>query len=118
MCATLPLVATAKMPKAASAWLVRYLLDEEAGRADAFRAFLREVSRGGGVAAGDLETALGRSWPELEAGWRRFVVERAIAGGVAAPQTESAVGAASSENTARTPPGAAAVPSAALADAS
>lgn len=67
---------------AASAWLVRYLLDEASGHRLAFRAFLRRVSRGGGVGASDLEAALARPWPEVEEAWRRYVAARASAAGV------------------------------------
>jgi hypothetical protein len=72
----------AELHYAASAWLVRYLLDEGSGLDLAFRSFLRQVARGGGVGASDLETALGRSWSEIESDWRRYVVERAAAAGV------------------------------------
>jgi hypothetical protein len=67
---------------AASAWLVRYFLDDASGLRDGFRAFLRQVARGGGIGAGDLETTLGRSWPAIDRGWRKFVGERAAAAGV------------------------------------
>ena len=69
---------------AASAWLVRYLLDVEEAEVDplAFRAFLRQVASGGGVEASDLEQALGRPWTEVEEGWRRYVTRRAAAAGV------------------------------------
>ncbi|HVR28933.1 MAG TPA: hypothetical protein VMS86_05305 [Thermoanaerobaculia bacterium] len=67
---------------AASAWLVRYLLDESSEAALGFRSFLRGVARGGGAGADDLVTSLGRPWPELDAGFRRYVMERANEAGV------------------------------------
>jgi hypothetical protein len=67
---------------AASAWLVRYLLDEETGLKPAFRGFLRQVARGGGGGADGLEQELGRSLAQIEAGWRAYVAERASAAGV------------------------------------
>jgi hypothetical protein len=72
----------AELHYAASAWLVRYLLDDRSGLGSAFHSFLRRVSRGGGVGARDLELVLRRPWVEIESGWRRYVVGRALAAGV------------------------------------
>ena len=72
----------AQLHYAASAWLVRYLLDDRSGLDPGFRSFLRQVSRGGGVGARDLELTLRRPWVEIESGWRRYVVERALRAGV------------------------------------
>jgi hypothetical protein len=67
---------------AASAWLVRYLLDPLSGYDAAFRSFLRQVAQGGGVGVTDLAAALGSPWSEIERGWRRYVAFRAAAAGV------------------------------------
>ena len=76
---------------AASAWVVRYLLDESTGHRLAFRSFLRQVARGGQAGAADLERALEAPLSDIEPGWRAYVVERAIAAGVAAPASEDEV---------------------------
>jgi hypothetical protein len=67
---------------AASAWLVRYLLDQGSGLDRRFHAFLDRVARGACGEPDDLETALGRSWPEIESGWRAYVAWRALGAGV------------------------------------
>jgi hypothetical protein len=67
---------------AASAWLVRYLLDQRSGLDYRFRAFLDQVARGAPGEPDELEALLGRSWPELESGWRSYVAWRALGAGV------------------------------------
>lgn len=60
---------------AQASFFVRFLLAGENGAlAPAFRAFLNAVAEGGEPSAGALEKALGRGWPELEAGFRAWVV--------------------------------------------
>jgi hypothetical protein len=72
----------AELHYAASAWLIRYLLDERSGLDLQFRSFLRQVAQGGGAGASDLETAIGRPLSEIESGFERYVTERAAAAGV------------------------------------
>ena len=60
---------------AQASFFVRYLLAGENGElAPGFRAYLSGVAEGGEPSAEALEKALGRSWPELEAGFRAWVV--------------------------------------------
>lgn len=60
----------------ASFW-VRYLLDGEAGAlALGFHRFLAEIARGGPATPEALQAQLGLSWPELEAGYREWIVAR------------------------------------------
>ncbi len=60
---------------AQASFFVRYLLAGENGAlAPAFRAFLTTVAEGGEPSAEALTKALGRGWPELEAGFRAWVV--------------------------------------------
>lgn len=60
---------------AQASFFVRYLLEGQNGAlAPAFRAFLTQVAEGGEPSAEALEKALGRSWPELEEGFRAWVV--------------------------------------------
>ncbi len=60
---------------AQASFFVRYLLAAESGAlAPAFRTFLTQVAEGGEPSAEALEKALGRTWPELEAGFRAWVV--------------------------------------------
>jgi hypothetical protein len=72
----------ANLHYAASSWLVRYLLDQRSGLAPRFHGFLDQVARGARGEPGDLEAALGRSWPEIESGWRAYVAWRALGAGV------------------------------------
>ncbi|HEX5758254.1 MAG TPA: hypothetical protein VF121_03590 [Thermoanaerobaculia bacterium] len=58
-----------------AAFWVRYLLEGEDGAlAPAFRAFLAGVAAGGSAAPEALRARLGRSWEELEAGFRTWVL--------------------------------------------
>lgn len=67
----------ARLHYAQSSFWVRYLLDGEAGAlAPGFRGFLRGVAQGGTVAPEALEARLGRSWEELEAGYRVWLLAR------------------------------------------
>ncbi len=60
---------------AQASFFVRYLLAGENGaRAPGFRAFLGTVAAGGEPSAEALVAALGRGWPELEVGFRAWVV--------------------------------------------
>jgi hypothetical protein len=60
---------------AQASFFVRYLLSGEDGAlAHGFRAFLNAVAEGGEPSAEALEKSLGRGWPELEAGFRVWVV--------------------------------------------
>jgi len=60
---------------AQASFFVRYLLAGENGAlALAFRGFLNGVAEGGEPSAETLEKALGRGWPELETGFRAWVV--------------------------------------------
>ena len=72
----------AQLHYAASAWLVRFLLDERSGLADEFHGFLDQVARGARGEPADLEAALGRSCSEIESGWRAYVAWRALGAGV------------------------------------
>jgi hypothetical protein len=57
-----------------AAFWVRYLLDGEGGAlAPAFRAYLKGVGEGGPATPAALCEQLGRSWEELEAGFRKWV---------------------------------------------
>lgn len=67
---------------AASAWLVRYLLDQRSGLDRQFHMFLDQVAGGATGEPDDLEAVLGRSWPEIESGWRSYVAWRALGAGV------------------------------------
>jgi hypothetical protein len=69
---------------AASAWLVCYLLDQRSSLADGFHAFLDRIALGATGEQRDLEAALGKSLPEIEAGWRAYVAWRALGAGVGA----------------------------------
>jgi hypothetical protein len=80
---------------AASAWLVRYLLDQRSGLDRRFHAFLDRIAFGATGEPRDLEAALGRSWPEIEAGWRAYVASRALGAGVG-PGAFSSVASGSS----------------------
>lgn len=67
--------AGADLHYAQASYFVRYLLEGQNGAlAPAFRAFLTQVAEGGEPSAEALEKPLGRSWPELEAGFRAWVV--------------------------------------------
>ncbi|MEP7012397.1 MAG: hypothetical protein ABJC13_18915 [Acidobacteriota bacterium] len=60
---------------AQASFFVRYLLGGENGTlAPGLRAFLNAVADGGEPSAGALEKSLGKNWPELEAGFRVWVV--------------------------------------------
>ncbi len=62
---------------AQSSFWVRYLLDGEGGvLAPGFRRYLAEIARGGPVEPEALRGHLGRSWEELEAGYRAWLVAR------------------------------------------
>jgi hypothetical protein len=70
---------------AASAWLVRFLLDARPGFASDFHDFLGEVAKGSRGEPRDLEAVLaraGRRWAELESGLRAYVAGRALEAGV------------------------------------
>lgn len=57
-----------------AAFWVRYLLDGEGGAlAPAFRAYLKEVGEGGPATPAALRERLGRSWEELDTGFRKWV---------------------------------------------
>jgi hypothetical protein len=79
---------------AASAWLVRYLLDRRSGAGDRFHAFLDRIALGASGEPRDLETALGKPMREIEAGWRVYVAWRALGAGVGPSAGASASGAA------------------------
>jgi hypothetical protein len=67
---------SADLHYAQASFFVRYLLAGENGAlAPGFRAFLTTVAEGGEPSAETLTKALGRGWPELEAGFRAWVVE-------------------------------------------
>ncbi len=67
--------AGADLHYAQASFFVRYLLGGENGAlAPGFRAFLNAVAEGGEPSAEVLEKSLGKSWPELEAGFRVWVV--------------------------------------------
>ena len=67
--------AGADLHYAQASYFIRYLLEGQSGAlAPAFRAFLTQVAEGGEPSAEALEKALGRDWPELEAGFRAWVV--------------------------------------------
>jgi hypothetical protein len=62
----------------AAAWFFfRYLLDPVSGLEAGTRAFFASVAAGGPADAEVLRARLGRSWPELEAGLRAWVVSHA-----------------------------------------
>jgi hypothetical protein len=61
-----------------AAFFVRYLLEGEGGAlAPPFRAYLKDAGEGGTVAPEALRERLGRSWEELEAGFRKWVEAQA-----------------------------------------
>ncbi len=67
--------AEADLHYAQASFFVRYLLSGEAGAlAPGFRAFLTAIAEGGEPSAAALERALGKSWLELETGFRAWVV--------------------------------------------
>jgi hypothetical protein len=58
-----------------SAFWIRYLVDGEAGAlAPGFRAFLGQVAGGGSPSGEALRESLGRSWDELERGFRAWIL--------------------------------------------
>ena len=60
---------------AQSSFFVRYLLDaEDRAHAVAFRAFLSDVAAGTPPAPETLRAKLGRSWEELDAGFRQWIL--------------------------------------------
>jgi hypothetical protein len=64
---------------AQASFFIRYLLaGENSALAPGFRAFLGAVADGGEPSAVALEKALGRSWPELELGFRAWVVAQSV----------------------------------------
>lgn len=64
-----------------AAFWIRYLWDGEGGaHAPALRAFLDDVAAGGPATGDALRARLGRSWDELEAGFRAWVLQQAGAG--------------------------------------
>jgi hypothetical protein len=68
---------SARLHYAQSSFWVRYLLEGEGGAlAEGFRGFLRGVATGGPVAPEALRGRLGRSWEELEAGYRAWLLAR------------------------------------------
>ena len=91
----------AQLHYAASAWLVRYLLDDPSGLADEFHAFLEDVSRGARGEAAELEAALGRSCSELESGFRAYVAWRAVGAGVGPSAGEGSASLRSSGSSSR-----------------
>lgn len=72
---------------AAAGFFFRYLLDPVSGLGDDTRGFFAAVAAGGPADAEALRARLGRSWPELEAGLRAWVVSHApvLPGPAAAP---------------------------------
>lgn len=63
---------------AQSAFLVRYLLDEESGSPESFRGFLAHVSRGEPADGASLLAYLEREWRELELGFRGWILTHEI----------------------------------------
>ncbi|MGH2628331.1 MAG: hypothetical protein ACRDHY_16965 [Anaerolineales bacterium] len=77
--------AGARLHYAQASFWVRYLLDGEGGAlAPAFRAFLAGVAAGGSVAPEALRSRLSRSWEELEAGFRAWLLAEEAAMAAAA----------------------------------
>ena len=61
-----------------SALLVRYLVESEAALQQGFRAYLEGIAGGGSVAPDALLRHLGRSWVDLEAGFRDWAVTQLV----------------------------------------
>jgi hypothetical protein len=78
---------------AQSSFWVRYLLDGEGGAlAPKFHAFLDAIAAGEPPAPEALRQRLGRSWPELETGFRAWVLAQREDGSGPAPSATTAGG--------------------------
>ncbi len=67
----------ARLHYAQSSFWVRYLLEGEGGAlAAGFRGFLQGIAGGGPATPEALQSRLGRSWEELEAGYRAWLLAR------------------------------------------